>query len=253
MTVSLVLTSATLLSACGGSGGDSDSEEAHNHTTIDTDGRLAVFDPGASALKFLNLDDGQILTSIAMDGESPRLYASPDRRYAVAVQRGDDRVSFFDGGLYTEDHGDHMHDYAETPSKLSLTLSDHKPTHYTAGESHGVVFFDGGTAARSKVTVFTDPTLENGSTLASLDLENNMHGVAKLIDGHLFVTYRDSAITDTTLPAAVERYHLDGSAFEFEKRYDETCPKLHGAAANTHSLGFGCNDGVLVIDLHGAG
>lgn len=80
-----------------------------------------------------------------------------------------------------------------------------------------------------------------------------MHGVAKLIGEHLFVTYRDSGITDTTLPAAVERYHFDGSNFNFETRYDEACPKLHGAAANAHSLGFGCGDGVLVIDLHEAG
>ncbi|MFP3976801.1 hypothetical protein [Marinobacter sp. KMM 10035] len=251
LAASVMLASATLLSACGGSGNSSD--EAHHHTKIETDGRLALFDSDASALKFLSLDDGQMLTSITMNGEPPSLYPSPDRRHAVAIQRGDDRVSFFDSGLYTEDHGNHMHDYAETPSMLSLTLNDHKPTHYTAGESHGVVFFDGGTAARSKVTAFSDATLGNGATLASLDLENNMHGVAKVIGGHLFVTYRDSGITDTTLPAAVERYHLDGTQFTHEHRYDEACPKLHGAAANAHSLGFGCSDGVLVIDLHGAG
>ncbi|MBQ0832752.1 MAG: hypothetical protein KBT83_09215 [Marinobacter sp.] len=239
-----------MLSACGESGSSSD--ETHHNIKIETDGRLALFDTGASALKFLNLDNSQVITSITMDGEPSSLYASPDRRYAVAIQREDDRVSFFDGGLYTEDHGDHMHDYAEMPSRLPLTLNDHKPTHYTVGEPHGVVFFDGGTAASSKVTVFSDTTLGSSSTLASLNLENNMHGVAKLIDGHLFVTYRDSGITDTTLPAAVERYHFDGSSFDFETRYDEACPKLHGAAANAHSLGFGCGDGVLIIDLHDA-
>lgn len=251
LAASLVLASATLLSACGGS--DSSSDDAHTEISIETDGRLALFDSDASALKFLDLDDAQILTSMNIDGGSPSLYASPDNRYAIAIQREDDRVSFFDSGLYTEDHGDHLHDYAETPSALSLTLNDHKPTHYTAGDSYGVVFFDGGTAASSKVTVFSDATLGNNAILASLDLENNMHGVAKLIDGHLFVTYRDSAITDTTLPAAVERYHLDGSNFEFEKRYDEACPKLHGAGMSAHSLGFGCSDGVLVIDLHETG
>ena len=251
LVASLVLASATLLSACGGS--DSSSDDAHTEISIETGGRLALFDSDASALKFLNLDDAQVLTSMSIDGGSPSLYASPDNRYAIAIQREDDRVSFFDSGLYTEDHGDHLHDYAETPSALSLTLNDHKPTHYTAGDSYGVVFFDGGAAASSKVSVFSDATLGNNAILASLDLENNMHGVAKLIDGHLFVTYRDSAITDTTLPAAVERYHLDGSSFEFEERYEEACPRLHGAAANAHSLGFGCSDGVLVIDLHETG
>ncbi|WP_217694033.1 hypothetical protein [Vreelandella aquamarina] len=95
-----------------------------------------------------------MLASMAMDGEAPRLYASPGNRYAVAIQRGEDLVSFVDGGLYTEDHGDHMHDYAETPSMLSLTLNDHKPTHYSAGESQGVVFFDGGEARPQSHRVF---------------------------------------------------------------------------------------------------
>ena len=247
---SVLLLSAAMLTACGGS---SSSEDEHEHTEIDTAGRLALFDSDASQLKVLDLDNSEVLASVAMDGEAPRLYASPGNRYAVAIQRGDDLVSFVDGGLYTEDHGDHMHDYAETPSMLSLTLNDHKPTHYSSGEAEGVVFFDGGEAASSKVTVFSDATLGSGATVASLPLDNNMHGVAKMIDGHLFVTYRDSSITDTTLPAAVERYHLDGSDFEFEERYSQACPRLHGAAANAHSLGFGCSDGVLVIDLHEAG
>jgi len=246
----LLIVSVTMLTACGGS---SSSDEAHEHTNIDTAGRLALFDIGASQLKILDLDNREILASMAMDGEAPRLYASPGNRYAVAIQRGDDLVSFVDGGLYTEDHGDHMHDYAETPSMLSLTLNDYKPTHYSPGEAEGVVFFDGGKAASSRVTVFSDATLGSGTTVASLQLENNMHGVAKMIDSHLFVTFRDSSITDTTLPAAVERYHLDNGSFEFEERYSQACPRLHGAAANAHSLGFGCSDGVLVIDLHKAG
>lgn len=250
LAASLLIVSAAMLTACGGS---SSSDNPHEHTDIDTAGRLALFDTDASQLKVLDLDNSEVLASMAMDGEAPRLYASPGNRYAVAIQRGEDLVSFVDGGLYTEDHGDHMHDYAETPSMLSLTLNDHKPTHYSAGESQGVVFFDGGEAATSKVTVFSDATLGSGSTVASLPLENNMHGVAKMIDGHLFVTYRDGSITDTTLPAAVERYHLDGSDFEFEERYTEACPRLHGAAANAHSLGFGSSDGVLVIDLHETG
>ncbi|WP_417519475.1 YncE family protein [Marinobacter sp.] len=248
---SVLLASTLLLTACGGSNNSSD--DAHTDTDIDTAGRLALFDTGASALKIVDLDSGDVLSSMVMTGEAPALHASPGNRYVVATQRGDDLVSFIDSGLYTEDHGDHMHDYAETPSLLSLTLNDHKPTHYTVGDSYGVVFFDGGDAASSKVTVFSDETLGSNSTLASLPLETNMHGVAKMVDGHLFVTYRDSSIPGTTLPTMVERYHLDGGSFEFEERYTETCPALHGAAVGAHSLGFGCGDGVLVVDLHEAG
>ncbi|SFM33103.1 hypothetical protein [Marinobacter zhejiangensis] len=243
---------AMTLAGCGGSSSDDDNY-GHDHTEIESAGRLALFDTGTAALKVLDLDQGAVLASFALPGEAPRLYASPDHRYGVIVQRGDDRVSFLDSGLYTEDHGDHLHDYAETPVMLNLTLNDHRPTHYTQGEDHGVVFFDGSSGtASARVTVFSDISLGGGSALASLERENNMHGVAKLLGDQLFVTYRDPSITDTTLPAEVERYSLDGDTFAFENRYTEQCPLLHGTAANDHVLGFGCSDGVLVIDLQDA-
>ena len=241
--------SAIMIAGCGGS--SSDDDEAHEHTDIDTAGRLPLFDTGAGAIRILGLDDDvETLATFAMAGEEPRLYSSPDSRYTVAVQRGDDLVSFIDSGLYTEDHGDHMHDYAETPTMLNLTLNDNRPTHYSLGDDRGIVFFDGSDAASSKVTVFTDESLGGGTAEASLDLDNNMHGVAKLVDGKLFVTYRDASVTDTTLPDQVERYDFVNGAFEFEERYNETCPRLHGAAANAHVVAFGCSDGVLAIDLH---
>ncbi|MBU2953381.1 hypothetical protein KO499_06190 [Marinobacter sp. F3R08] len=240
-----------MMTACGGS--SSSDDEAHEHTEIDTAGRLALFDSDASAIKVVDLDSGDLLTTLSLTGSEPALGVSPGYRYAVVIQRSEDLVSFVDSGLYTEDHGDHMHDYAETPSMLALTLNDHLPTHYVLSEDAAVVFFDGGDAASSKITALSDASLGNGEVVASLDLENNMHGVAKLIDDHLFVTYRDASITDTTLPAAIERYHFDGAGFEFEERYSEACPLLHGAAGNDHVLGFGCSDGVLIVDLHDAG
>lgn len=243
--------SAILIAGCGGS--SSDDDDAHEHTDIDTAGRLALFDTDAGAIKVLSIDDQvDTLATFDITGSEPRLNSSPDSRYAVIIQRDDDLVSFIDSGLYTEDHGDHMHDYAETPTMLNLSLNDNRPTHYSLGEDRGIVFFDGSDAASSKVTVFTDESLGGGTAEASLDLDNNMHGVAKLADGKLFVTYRDASVTDTTLPDQVERYDFVNGSFQFEERYNETCPRLHGAAANAHVVAFGCSDGVLAIDLHDA-
>ena len=243
--------SAILIAGCGDS--SSDNDDAHEHTEVDTTGRLALFDTEAGAIKILGIDDEvATLATFEMAGEAPRLYSSPGSRYLVAIQREDDLVSFIDGGLYTEDHGDHMHDYAETPSMLSFSLNDNRPTHYSLGEDRGIVFFDGSDAASSKVTLFTDESLGGAAAEASLALDNNMHGVAKLAGGKLFVTYRDASITDTTLPDEVERYDFVNGAFNFEERYNETCPRLHGAAANAHVVAFGCSDGVLAIDLHDA-
>jgi hypothetical protein len=76
-----------------------------------------------------------------------------------------------------------------------------------------------------------------------------MHGAAKFIDDNLFVTYRDPSITETVLPAAIERYSLADGDFTLVERYEEACPLLHGNASNGSWLAFGCGDGVLAFDL----
>ena len=246
----LFASSLTLgLIGCSSDDGDSDSSDSHTDTHIETEGRLALFDQDANAVKILNLDNQEILATYPLEGSAARLYTSPEGRYAVAIQRDDNLVSFIDSGLYTEDHGDHLHDYAVDPSVLSFTLTGAKPTHYTMGEETSAIFFDGSDAESSSVVVLTDEAIGSGQQVASLDLESNMHGVAKLIEDTLYVTYRDASITDTTLPAHIERYGFDGSQFSFAHRYDETCPRLHGAAYNEETLVFGCSDGVLVVNL----
>lgn len=238
---------ALLLSACsdGSSSGDHDDE----HASIDTAGRLALYDSDDAAVVVLDLDSELALQRFALAGGEPSLYASPDRRYAVAIQRDDNQVSFVDSGLYTEDHVDHLHDYAVDPSLLDYTLSGTRPTHYSVHEEHGVIFFDAEEGVPSTVTILSDADIATGQVTGELSLSNNMHGAAKFIDDKLFVTYRDPSITDSTLPAAVERYAFDGGNFTLEHRYEEPCPLLHGHAANEEYLAFGCGDGMLFIDL----
>lgn len=242
------LLSAFLVSACGSSSNDDDE---HAHTHIESSGRLAVYDTTAQALKVIDLDNGSELASLPLTGAVPSLYPVPGNRYTAVIQRNDNLVSFLDGGLYTEGHGDHLHDYAETPTLLDFTLDGVRPTHYEPGAEYAVLFNDGlaDPVTVASVSVFSAASIAAGGTDLELNLENNMHGVAKLIDDQLFVTYRDPSITDTTLPAEVERYSIDNGVATFETRYDEQCPLLHGAGYNHEVLVFGCGDGVLSIDL----
>ena len=240
------LLSVIVLGACG----NSNTDDEHTHTHIESDGRLAVFDVDAQVLKVIDLEDGSTLDSFTLDGSAtPSLYTIPGQRYAAVIQRDDNLVSFLDSGLYTEDHGDHQHDYEVDPRLLNFTLTNVKPTHFEAGEDTAIIFNDGSEASVSSVTVFSGASIASGETLFELNRENNMHGAARLIDDHLFVTYRDASITDTTLPAEVERYAIDGNLATFEERYDEQCPRLHGAGYNHETLIFGCSDGILAIDL----
>ncbi|HBR99187.1 MAG TPA: hypothetical protein DD979_17685 [Gammaproteobacteria bacterium] len=194
-----------------------------------------------------------VITSFNLPGNgAARIYASPDKRYAVVVQRDDNQVSFVDSGVYVEDHGDHMHEYANDPAMSNFTLSGTAPTHYTQHSPYGFIFNDGGEGITSSVDIFSDSSIGQGKLLASLNLDNAMHGVAKWAGDKLFVTRRDASITDTVLPAEVERYGFDGTTLTFEHRYEEQCPLLHGAGANDDYLVFGCGDGVLSIDLKAA-
>lgn len=246
--LSCILLTTVLISACGGGSSSSDDDD-HSETEINTAGRLAIYNQDDNAVHIWDLDSNASLESFPLIGEAPRLYQSPDHRYALVIQRGDSQVSFIDSGLYTEDHGDHLHDYAEAPRMLEFTLEGHRPTHYNTHEEYGVVFNDGEEGINSSVHILSESSIGMGNILGELALDNNMHGVAKLIDDQLFVTYRDASITDTTLPAAVERYQFSDGEITFQERYTEACPRLHGSAATHEFITFGCSDGVLAIDL----
>lgn len=244
--VGAVSAAAMSLSACSDSSSSSEEDDA---VSIESAGRLALYDGNDSAVVVYDLDTELALQRFAVTGGEASLYASPDKRYAVLVQRDDNQVSFVDSGLYTEDHVDHLHDYAVDPSMLDFTLSGIKPTHYSTHEEYGAVFFDAEEGVPSAVSIMSDADIAAGRVTGELSLANNMHGAAKLIDDNLFVTYRDPSITDTTLPAAVERYAFAGGTFTLEHRYEEPCPLLHGHAANDDFIAFGCGDGVLLVDL----
>lgn len=247
----LVLLGALTLTAC-----DSDSGGATDDGSdivVDSAGRLAVYDAEGSAVSVLDLDSGAVEGSFPISGESPSIYSSASKRYAVLVQRDDGRVSFLDSGLYVEDHGDHLHEYKGSPSLEEATLIGVRPTHVTEHDDATAVFYDGQDGVVSSVQIFDDADISVGVPSISFDLENNMHGVARQVEDVLFVTYRDPSITETTLPAAVERFAIDENTVTWEHRYTEACPSLHGSAQNEEYLLFGCGDGVLAIALEQEG
>ncbi|MAC47328.1 MAG: hypothetical protein CMI12_10805 [Oceanospirillum sp.] len=255
--LALALALSSILVGCNGHSSDNDNASDDDHTGHDHDdthiesaGRLAILNSADNSVNFISLDDQQNLGSFTLGSAGARLHASPEYRYVLAAERDANRVSIFDSGLYTEDHGDHLHDYEVAPSDTGLQLNGAGPTHFSVHEEYGVVFNDAGDGVISSISVLSDELITAKSAFPSLELSNSMHGVAKLIEDKLFVTYRDISITDTTLPAEVERYSFDGTHFTLDTRYSTQCPLLHGAAANEEHLIYGCGDGILSIDLH---
>lgn len=250
VTAVLSLTLTLGLAACDGSSNKNTESDGHGAETIDSQGRLLLFNDANKTLSVYDIKKGSVIDTFTVTGEAaPRLYNSPDNRYAVVVQRGDGKTSFIDSGFYVENHGDHMHEYEKAPAMNAFSLQGTMPTHYTAHSPYALVFNDGAEGVMSSVDVLSDASIGEGKVLAQLNLDNRMHGVAKWAGDKLFVTRRDASITDTTLPAELERYSFDGSSFTLEHRYSEQCPKLHGAGANEKYLVFGCGNGLLSVDL----
>lgn len=191
------LASMTHLAGCGGdettiiekdsvAEEDRDLDDDHDHdhdgdVVIESEGRLVVLNGEGSEAVVYNLEDNTMLDSFALSTVPSAMTASADLRYAVLVDRAGDSVAFIDGGLWQEDHVEHLHDYEEAPVQLSYTLSGSRPTHVVPHEGQLAIFYDGDseTDTPASITVISDSDIasENAAPLA-IDYSVNMHGVA---------------------------------------------------------------------------
>jgi hypothetical protein len=75
------------------------------------------------------MDSGTVEASHLMADPPAAVYARPRGRYAGVMQRTQDRVQFVDGGIWQEDHGNHLRDYKQASRLTSFTLAGARPTH----------------------------------------------------------------------------------------------------------------------------
>ncbi|WP_409424226.1 5-methyltetrahydrofolate--homocysteine methyltransferase [Pseudoalteromonas sp. RW-H-Ap-1] len=226
--------------------------------TIDSLGRLAVLAGDSNEANFFDLDDNELLDTFTLTNDSNTLSSSPDFRYAVIASRAQDYLGFIDGGLWREDHGEHLHDYEQSPAASSYELtSGSRPTHLVKHDGQLAVFYDGdadsGTVA--SVEVLTDNDITSATaTLPGISYDINMHGVAEPRGEHLLATIRRDDTESTSaakiLPDQVGVYHFHDGEYELEQTLEVTCPDLHGAAQNHDYVAFGCSDGVLLAHQH---
>ena len=250
----LTVACAALLAGCGGGGGGATDTDDHAGERIDSAGRLAVLQADSANVRIWDLDEGKLAQSFALDHPPAAVYASPGGRYAIALQRTQDQAQFIDGGLWQEDHGDHLHDYRQAPRLLSLRLPAVRPTHFETHGSQAALFNDGLVAdnKNAEVVLLSDAGIGKDTADARLPLPLPMHGTAEPLGEHLLTTYRDPANT-STLPVQVDLYRRTTTGFTFVQRFAETCPDLHGSFTNAKHTAFGCSDGVLVVSRSGTG
>lgn len=243
----IALTVASALTACGG-GGD---EHEHTNTVIDTAGRLAVAENGATTVRIHDLDSKAVIASYPMDHAPSALYTSPGGRYAVAMQRTDNKVQFIDGGIWQEDHGDHLHDYKQASAAVTWTLTGAQPTHYDLQAGvQAAIFMDGNATTtpvqNAGVRLLTDASIAAKRTEASLGLTAPIHGLGEPVGNKLLTVHRAPDAT-TTLPTHLDLYQRQGSTYTFDRRLPTRCEGMHGSFSSGQHTVVGCTDGVLVV------
>jgi len=242
-----------LLAACSSDHGDHH-DDAESFT-LDTGGRLAIAEQNSAVLRIHDLDTKSNEASRTLEHAPSALYASPGGRYVVAMQRTQDLVQFVDGGVFTEDHGDHLHDYKRESRVMPWRLAGPLPTHYDrqAGKQ-AAIFMDGrasgSPAQNSSVHVFTDASIAAGVTTARLDLDIAIHGLGEPVDDALLTVHRDTDATDV-LPTHLELYRRSGGTYSREGRLATRCNGMHGSFSSGRSTVVGCSDGVLLVN-HGS-
>lgn len=236
-----------VLTACGGGGGDSGD---HENTTIDTAGRLAVAEDAGTALRIYDLDGARVDSTLALANPPSALYTSPGGRYALAFQRPQDAVQVADGGIWQEDHGDHAHDYRQSPRLLAGRLTGPQPTHYSDRAGHAAVFMDGRESAGSvsSAALFTDANLATGNPAATVNFSTAMHGFAEPNGDFLIASYRAPGASG---PTQAEVYRRSGATYNFVERLPEQCPSMHGNTTRAGVTVVGCSDGVMLVAPQG--
>ena len=254
---------ALMLSACGGDSetniyaqdvaepghDDHDHDDEHDHEDDLSAARLLLVESGTALVHIFEAADGDEVAELTLPAPIGYAYPVPGYRYAAFVHRDDNWVSFVDGGVWMEDHGDHDHPYAEAPAVQDFFLDGVRPTHYTFNDEQVAVFYDGNSETGDVAGVATfdaNAVAENGIA-NTLSFDTYMHGAAQARGEHLLAAIRDAG-SASTLPDKVGLYHLHDTEYELEMVFEETCPGLHGSAQNEDNIFFGCTDGVLVID-----
>ena len=256
-----VLVIAALLGGCGGSDTNiverdpipvDDGHDDHDHDDEVHQGRLLVSLKDEAKVQLIDINEKELLEEYTLSAAASALYASPTYRYGFVVQRTADKVNVIDGGVYQEDHGDHLHDIIEAPQWLSFHTDYARPTHFTDTDTQSVIFFDGNvdTSTPAAVVVLNETDLAENGAGTWLEYSTHMHGAAQARGDYLLSTLRDPAAT-SSLPDRVGLYHAHDGHFDEEDVFTETCPGLHGSAQNEAEIAFGCTDGVLLITQNG--
>lgn len=230
-----------------------DPGHGHDHHAELPVGRLAISESDQPVVHIFDLESNQLIETVTLTNPASALYASPDNRFAVAVQRNEDTVEFIDGGLWQELHGDHYDQHKDEPSLTSFSLTDARPTHYVPRADKAAVFFDGNkdTDTVAGLAVLDDESIATNKVIAEHHFDTYMHGTAEIRGDYVLTTLRDPS-SESTLPEQITLLEMHGDHFHQEQVFDVMCPALHGSYQTEDYIAFACGDGIVSIKQDGS-
>lgn len=222
-------------------------DDEHNHeedSHEEVDGtRVAIgYDGGVI------LADSNFTILETLETGTSAIALAADHRHAFLNDREEGVIKLLDLGVWTEEHGDHGHTYAEEPALSTYSINGEKPTHFTGHGNKTAIFYDGD----GSTEIYTNKSLKTDAKPTPLltipGIEH--HGVAvPLTNGNYAVSYTDEH-DPQTLPEGIIIYDKEGEEIT---RFD-SCPGLHGEASSGSKedeiVAFGCEGQVFLYSSH---
>ncbi|PKG85078.1 hypothetical protein CXF85_05585 [Colwellia sp. 75C3] len=215
-------------------------------------GRLAIADAEQAVVHIFDLEDNSLVDSLTIENPATALHASPENRYAVAIQKETGKVQFIDGGLWQEAHGDHYDQHVDAPELTSFSMQGAKPAHFVSRGEQVALFFDGNDVGENaELNILSDESIKAEKIIAHHDFDTYMHGTAEIRGEYVLSTLRVSD-AEGTLPNEVAVFEIHGDHLHQEQVFDTKCPDLHGSFQNENYIAFACDDGILTVQQEGS-
>jgi len=228
-------------------------DTGHDHDEEVGKGRLAIASADQAEVHIFDLENNELIETLSITNPATSLYASPESRYALAIQKDSGYIEFIDGGLWQEAHGDHFDQHQDEPQVTSFSLQGVKPAHYVPRGEQSALLFDGDKESGdvASLNLLSDESISANKVLASHNFDTYMHGTAEIRGNFVLTTHRDINSEDN-LPSQVILLETHGDHFHEEQTFEETCPDLHGSYQNENYIAFACKDGILTIEQQGS-
>lgn len=168
-----------------------------------------------------------------------RLKIGNSSAYVYATQGARGVINVLYTGVEITGHGDHLDIDIAPPELLDTSIRGEKPSHVNSGNGRMAFFFDGDGAAR---IVNEEAFAEGKGRLSTVKTAAPHHGVAKPI-GALIAISIPHPTDSKALPVGIDLLNAAGASVAKSME----CPKLHGEAATSGVVAFGCEDGLLLI------